>query len=364
MPEAEVGSAFLPAHVESARVRPLGILRIALYSSKRDRCGIATYTSHLEDALASFGHDVQHWGSQAPHDAALDTISRWKPDVFHVQHEPSIMPPEGVLIQKCLELREAGTKVVVTLHTETEQTLQLARKLIGLDGVVILHRPTSAMKDAVVIAMPCTVLGIRQDHYELRRKFNLPADAFVISTVGFMIPWKDHPRIVEAMIPWLTKRPDIHIQIIASEHFSPDLKVYAQVCRTHLASIASGLGGRIHHVDDYPSDLEIVERLAASDLGYVWCPVDTGSSSAAAAQFTTARCPLVATDSTHYAWLGTGIVRSLKDVKAFTELIEKTAEDPQLLCQLKSNQWDMYRNRNYIETARKHLALYEKKVDA
>jgi len=39
--------------------------------------------------------------------------------------------------------------------------------------------------------------------------------------------------------------------------------------------------------------------------------------------------------------------------------IEKTAEDAELLGQLKANQWDMYRTRNYIETARKHLVLYE-----
>lgn len=342
-----------------ASVRPV---RIALYSSKRDRCGIATYTTHLEDAMASFGHDVKHWGSQVPYDDALDAIVRWKPDVFHVQHEPSIMPPENILVHRCDALREAGTKVVVTLHTESDQSIRLARRLVGPDGKFVLHRPTQAAPDAVVVPMPCTVLGILPDHYALRRKFNLPEDAFVLSTVGFMIPWKDHPKILEALLPWLRSRPEVVVQVIASEHFNQDLKGYAQTCRSHIAVLGEALGGnRIRHIDDYPSDRELVERLAASDLGYVWCPFDTGSSSAAAAQFTTARCPLVATDSSHYAYLGDGIVRGPKgDMSSFVELIADVSKNAEILSKLCWAQWEEYRTRNYLETARKHLEIYGK----
>mgnify|MGYP001563448762 FL=1 len=117
--------------------------------------------------------------------------------------------------------------------------------------------------------------------------------------------------------------------------------------------------GRIQHVANYPSDAELVERLAASDLGYVWCPFDTGSSSAAAAQFITARCPLVATDSTHYAHLGAGVMRgSKKSMEGFVDLIMDVARGAETLEKLRAAQWDEYRKRNYIETARKHLALY------
>lgn len=182
----------------------------------------------------------------------------------------------------------------------------------------------------------------------------------MLSTVGFMIPWKDHPRMVEAMLPWIESQPSLHLQIIASEHFNESMKGYAADCRAKISRIAARFkGSKIHHIDGYPSDRELVDRLAASDLGYVWCPFDTGSSSAAAAQFTTARCPLVATDSSHYAFLGTGIVRGSKlDLDAFVKLVQKTAGDRALLLELRENQRRMYRDRNYIATAVKHLEIY------
>ena len=350
----------IPPLKVAAVPKPKGVMKIGLYSSKRDQCGISTYTSHLEATFIALGHDVRYFGSQPPYEKTFDEIRSWKPDIFHFQHETSIMPPEDGMKKYADLLRAGGSKVLITLHTENPETIRVGRKVVMRDRDVILHRPSPEIKDATVIPMPCTTWNVRPDRTALRKKFGIPEDAFVLSTVGFLIPWKDHPKIVEAMIPWISRRPELYIQIIASDHFSPDLKTYADVCRKQLLMIAKGFSGeRICHVGNYPSDLELVERLAASDLGYVWCPFDTGSSSAAAAQFTTARCPLVATDSTHYAFLGTGIVRCQKDLKAFVETIEKTAEDAELLGQLKANQWDMYRTRNYIETARKHLALYE-----
>jgi hypothetical protein len=252
-----------------------------------------------------------------------------------------------------------GIKVMVTLHTENDGTLRLAKaSTLAIPKRVILHRPTPSATDAVVIPMPCTTLGVAGSREELRKKFGFPKDAFIISTVGFMIPWKDHPKIVETLAPWISEHEKIHLQVIASEHFNPVFSGYAQGCREQISRFAAKIP-RILHIDGYPDDRELVERLVASDLGYVWCPFDTGSSSAAAAQFTTARCPLVATDSSHYAFLGSGIVRSPKgDLDAFVKSIKSTSINADLLKKLRENQWTMYLERNYLETARKHLDLY------
>lgn len=363
LPEVEKKPAPAVTYVIPAPPKSQGTMKIALYSSKRERCGISTYTSHLEDALLTLGHDVRHWGSQPPYDATFNEIRSWKPDVFHIQHETSIMPPGGVLEKYASLMVREGTKVMVTLHTETDATIQVAREATMFSPKsIILHRPTPSATDAVVIPMPCTRVGIMEGRGALRKKFGIPEGAFVLSTVGFMIPWKDHPRIVELLLPWIEGRPEIHLQVIASEHFNESMRGYAKDCRDRIARISSRLKpARIHHVDGYPSDFELIERLAASDLGYVWCPFDTGSSSAAAAQFTTARCPLVASDSSHYAFLGTGIVRGpMKDIESFVKLIQKVSEDRELLEILRKNQWAMYRERNYIATALKHLELYRR----
>ena len=339
-----------------------GILKIALYSSKRERCGISTYTSQLQEALAVLGHDVRYFGSMSAYDRTLNEVMDWNPNVFHVQHEVSIMPPRNILEKYTALMRREFMRVAVTLHTESLDTISLAAQIASNPKQIIMHRPSPDAIDVSVVPMPCTPIGPLPDKMEMRRKYGLPEDAFVISTVGFAIPWKEHPKIIEMMLPWLKERRNVHIQVIASEHFSEDVRSYASVCRVQIAQQGQKLDGekRIHHVDGYPSDRELVERLVASDLGYVWCPFDTGSSSAAAAQFTTARCPLVATDSSHYAFLGTGIVRGPKgNMNAFVELIQKTADNAGLLEKLKSNQWTMYKERNYIETARKHLEIYK-----
>ena len=352
--------ALVSADVTVPQVKVEGVLKIALYSSNRDRCGISTYTQHLGEALAALGHDVRHWGGQPTHRAALNEILAWGPDIFHAQHETSIMPSEEVLCQQAGDVRKAGGRAFITLHTESDENLKIGRRVAELGaGRVVVHRPISKASDVVVVPMPCTSIGILPSKNSLRQKFGLPSGAFILSTVGFMIPWKDHPRLAELLIPWLKRRPDLFIQIIAAEHFNKEVAAYAQSCRAALAKLSSQVEGRILHVDGYPSDLELVERLIASNLGYVWCPFDTGSSSAAAAQFITARCPLVATDSSHYAYLGTGISRGpKKSMEAFIDLVMGVAGDYSVLEKLRAAQWNEYRTRNYIETARRHLALY------
>jgi glycosyltransferase involved in cell wall biosynthesis len=356
---AEYKAALPPPSDATGRTQ--GVLKIALYSSKRERCGISTYTAKLEEAFATLGHDVRYFGSQPPHSEAFEEILAWKPDVFHAQHETSIMPPESVLEKYAGLMAKDGVRVMVTLHTVDERTLQVAGAMtMDVPGRVITHRPAPGIPAGSIIPMPCTTLGVVPDKAGMRRKYGFPEDAFVVSTVGFMIPWKEHDKIAGALVPWLKENPRVHLQIIASAHFNESMKGYADICRKALASVSSRFTqNRIHHIDGYPSDQELVERLVASDLGYVWCPFDTGSSSAAAAQFTAARCPLVATDSTHYAHLGDGIVRSSKvSMEAFVGLIEMVADDPELLETLKQAQWRLYQERNYIAVAQKHLALY------
>lgn len=344
----------------SSILRTAGVLKIALYSSKRERCGISTYTDQLADSLSLLGHDVRYYGSQAPYEATFDEMLSWGPDVLHVQHETSIMPPDHVLEKHLNLISRGGSKIFFTMHTEASEAVQLAKRVLNGRKSVVMHRPSETVKDAVVIPMPCTNIGTVDDKAGLRRKFDFPDAAFVISTVGFMIPWKDHPKIAESLVPWMLENPQIHLQIIASEHFNESLRGYAAECRQRLDRVAARFPeGRVRHIDGYPSDRELIERLMASDLGYVWCPFETASSSAAAAQFISAKCPLVASGSTHYDLLGPGVVRSLKaDLPDFVKAIRATAAGGELLASLRSSQWSTYRERNYLMTAVKHLELY------
>jgi glycosyltransferase involved in cell wall biosynthesis len=351
-----------PSYALTEAVRSSDVLRIALYSAKRDRCGISTYTEHLSEALALLGHDVRYFNCLPPYERTLEEILKWKPDVVHVQHETSIVPPDEILENYLGRIKAQGARIVFTLHTATKAAALLATRIGAPHKSVVTHRPSSDAKGSVVIPMPCTNFGVTLGRSELREIFSFPQDAFVVSTVGFMIPWKSHAEIAEALATWLERDPKVHLQIIASEHFNESLRGHAEECRVRLERLAVKFGkSRVRHIVGYPSDKELIQRLSMSDLGYVWCPFDTDSSSAAAAQFVTAKCPLVASNSTHYDSMGDGVLRAEKtDVNGFAKLIEKTACDRELMAKLKAGQWATYKNRNYIMTAMRHIELYEK----
>lgn len=334
-------------------------MRIALYSSKRERCGISTYTAQLEKAFIALGHEVQYFSSFDPYVEVFARIIAWKPDVIHVQHEMSIMPQDSELHGYLSQVKTTcGTRIAVTFHTDSEAAINSWYQSFPKGTLVILHRPSKGMRDAKIVPMPCTMLDPLPDRFQMREKYHFPKDAFIISTVGFMIPWKQHPELIGMIAPWIMRKPAM-LQVIASAHFNPTLKAYADVCQKQISDVAGRMEGRLHHIVNYPSDEEVVERLAASDLGYVWCPFDTGSSSAAGAQFTTARCPLVASDSSHYSNLGKGLVYAPKnDMTAFVEMVIKVSSNPEFLWHLKTAQEATYQERNYLQTAKIHLMYY------
>lgn len=357
-----IRSAAAPPADLAAAVRSSKVLKIALYSAKRARCGISTYTEHLTESLALLGHEARYFNCLPPYEETLEEILAWNPDVVHVQHETSIVPPAEILEKYLGKIKARGARVVFTLHTATRAAAELAARIGAPYKAVVTHRSSDEANGSVVIPMPCTNVGIGPSRDELRKFFSFPKDAFIVSSVGFMIPWKSHAEIAESLSAWLAEDPAVHLQIIASEHFNESMRGHAQECRSRLERLAARFGeDRVRHVSEYPSDMELIDRLSLSDLGYVWCPFDTTSSSAAAAQFVTAKCPLVASVSTHYDSMGDGVLRAEKtDVNGFARFIRKTAGNRPLLEKLKAEQRATYKDRNYIMTAMKHVELYEK----
>lgn len=332
-------------------------MKVALYSSKRPRCGIATYSSYLEKALRKMGADVRHWGSFGDPDQTFSEIRAWNPEVFHIQHERAIMPPDAVLGKFTNERAGQRRKNVITLHTETEQSVEFTRRN-GIHAVVI-HRLPKLLQDAHVLPMPCPPQEGEVQHNGLRQRHGFPIDAFIVSTVGFMLPWKMTVEVVSHLLPWLALRSHVYLQIIAAQHFAPDAVDYMRKCSKTLATLSTEVGGRIRHVSHYPSDQEVLERLLLSDLGYVYCPFDTGSASAAASLFVSARCPLVTSDSTHYEHLMCHAIRVPKDdLGRFAKTVVATAKDPDLLLRLRESNEFLYAEANYMECAKKHMEIY------
>jgi len=335
-------------------------LRIALLSSKSLRCGIAAYTLGLEKGLGLCGAVVGHWGSLEP--SVFAKIREWRPDVLHVQYERAIMPHDDGLDAGVREVRKSSKTCVVTLHSETSNSVSMAKR-IGFDAV-LLHRPPSMLDDAVVVSMPCPFYEPEIGKQRLRDKYGLSRDAFVVSTLGFLLPWKMTSEVAEALIPLLRRRPNTVLQVIAGRHFDPSAEAYANGCCRELSRLSASVGGRILHISNYPPDGEVLDRLALSDLGYVFCPFDTSSCSAASSMFVSAGCPLVASDSTHYDHMPPCVVRASKECHLFAEEVIRVSEDLNLLSQMRKGLALEYSETNFVEFARVHLGLYCSLVSA
>lgn len=347
------GSAHFRAEFESAPARARG-MKIALISSRSSRCGIATYTSYLESALAAWGAVVRHWASRER--GVFDDIRSWGADVLHVQYEQAIMPDDATLAAGVQKVRNGGAVCLATLHSETAKSAMTAMRS-GFERV-LLHRPPRIAGRACVLTMPCPVYGA-VDRAALRRQYGFETGAFVISTVGFLLPWKMTAEIAGELLPFLRNMPRATLQIIASHHFNPEARSYAENCSNELRRLSESVGGRIAHVAGYPSDAEVLDRLALSDLGYTYCPFDTQSSSAAASLFISARCPLIASDSTHYEHLPPSVERVPKgSAPVFASGVTRAAQDPGRLVEMRKALDQEYSEVNYLEFARIHLGIY------
>lgn len=112
-------------------------LRIALICNWGDRCGIATYTNFLVNALRPkvkeiriFAEDVQHESDDAADNAlrcwkrgesmipAIQKVLEWKPDLVFIQHEFGIFP-KATHFLKMLEML-SDTPYALTMHSVYE----------------------------------------------------------------------------------------------------------------------------------------------------------------------------------------------------------------------------------------------------
>ena len=126
-------------------------MRIAFYSSKRERCGISTYTDHLAGALTQLGHQVKYFSSAPPYDQTIEEIVAWHPEIFHVQHEAAIMPPNNFLKAYCDTIRSAGAQVFCTIHGEVENNVYAAQGCVKDNRHIIMHRPPTLIGGVTVI---------------------------------------------------------------------------------------------------------------------------------------------------------------------------------------------------------------------
>lgn len=346
----------------AAPVRHLALIGNALPR----KCGIATFTSHVADALRDrfptmkLDHYAMDDGSGVEYPPAIRTVAaddsasyrdaaadieRSGAEAAWLQHEYGIFGgPAGSHI---LELVSAlHVPLIVTLHTVLEspseaqevvmkRLLARAEKVIVMAsrGAEILQRRYGVPADHIQVIPHGVPDRPLRDSSQLKGRFGWQQRE-VLMTFGLLAPDKGIRHMIEAMPAIVAAHPDALYAIVGATH--PNLvRSQGEALRASLIDRALELGveRNIQFIDSFVEQEELLDMLQASDV-YVtpylnMAQVTSGTLSYAVA----VGKPVVATPYIHAQEIladGHGIIVPPGDPSALADGVIKLLDDERL----------------------------------
>lgn len=266
-------------------------------NSPHERCGVGVYGRALDKSLSRLVASLRPVSLDR-----LEALTPIKPgDVAIIHFEPGLLPP--AFASQLTNLRRLGLKTIFSAHHFGGQYLT---PLAALYDVVAAHRaPTEHIPGRVeVVPLGCPVFEAGGASWEeSRRRLNVPADATLITTIGFLTRWKKLPETMAALLRRLP--PNVYVQLQTPWPFNT---VGAAEEEALLRQTING-NPHVRWNTAFIDETELLERVACSDFGFLFHGQHTGSVSAATKSFVSARCPVVLTDSNHDADMTQGVWR-------------------------------------------------------
>jgi len=293
------GAGAKRAHAPDHRATFRRIALIGNYLPRR--CGIATFTTHVHEALrgrypgiATDVYAVNDRGKAydyppavvasieqdeaASYEAAGATIVRRGTDLIWVQHEFGIFGgPAGDDLMTILD--QTTLPVIVTLHTvlaepNAEQREVMQKLLRRASLVVVMAKRAEAILRATfgdrVGAVAIVPHGIPDRAYEdpaLARRCQGWEDRPTIMTFGLLSPDKGIETMIRALPAIVRACPDAIYRVVGATH--PHLLAHeGEAHREALQSLARSLGVADHLRWDnrFLREVELLDQLAAADL--------------------------------------------------------------------------------------------------
>lgn len=327
-------------------------MNVTVCHSHQERCGIREYGSQLDRSLGDLGVQV-HPCSYA---FLGEVVAQMKPgSIFLTHFEPGLVTP-WYLNQYLKAARDRGAKTVMCCHWYEYEFMQ---QYVDLTDQFVIHREYPARHmQSTVIPLGCPVYDPPPDRSALRSRFDLPANATVLTTVGFLTRWKLMPEIAHAVLGAVAQYPDVHVRVHTPWPYDDtDAKREEDRVREVLRPHA----GRASLSTEFLSEGDLLDLVRASDLGFVYHGFDTWSVSAATKQFVSARRPLVVTGSSHASDLTGGIVRTHTfDPVHFAQSVASVVANRTWTAYLQKEMEQEYERLNMTAVAKRYIDLFEK----
>jgi glycosyltransferase involved in cell wall biosynthesis len=338
---------------------------IAHVATRVQNCGIAAYTRSLQASMEVATVDVP-----APDIRSIVSIDDI-PDtaIVHWQHEPAISPPASALNGILRDLKLRNQTVMVTYH--------------NVDPGLIAHHLNSNVVDAAIVHWPVPnlpkdkrlhVLGgmgcptfhpPRSDmRADIRAEFGFDEHDIIVSTFGFASVGRGHSEVLLEMATFLQQSPIVKFLLIVPQNFL-NQQGYDMV-RDQIVAVATayGIADQVHLIDQYMPDSTVLRALWMSDVGYLYLPIHTASSSSAVRFFISARLPTVVTPSTHFADVRFGVVRTETFMLAeFCQAIGSLIQDPARRERLRKEHDITYESSRWPVFGEKMMAIYKSAME-
>jgi len=334
-------------------------------------CGIATYSANLIEQLEKLGIQVEIFSETTNFTSLVKLAKDTTADIVHIQHEFGMALPTEAMLSLMGKFRSRGIPVVITPHTEDGVFNVL---LDGVADAVILHNDSKSMTTKNTFSKFCKIphgipeVSFEHDKAYYRRKYDIPENAFVIGTCGFMSPQRGTfiEELVANLVGFMKGHSDVFIHLATSSHRSDSDRRFASTLRASIAGIAQehGFGDHLYIHSEFMDTDEFRERLYTMDLGFAYSSPKMVSNSGAAADLVSCKVPVITNDAPHFSHIKpyittcddiAGIAREIecfyncKDSEGFKELSNKT----QLAIQ----------DLGYSKVASRHINVYKEVLE-
>jgi glycosyltransferase involved in cell wall biosynthesis len=326
---------------------------VVVCHSPHARCGIREYGRQLDEALSK---SVKIVASTFERPTEI-VDSAEQGSIVLVHYEPTFAGHGFVETLRAIKAKKA--RVALCCHLFSPQVIAWADH--GLVDALVTHRDygRSARGPHIVqIPLACPVYTPSIGRAELRARFGFASDAIVLTTLGFLAQWKRLPDLLKSLLSAAASDQNFIFQIQTPWPFANREMAAAEEVRVRDV-LSRHAGDRVRFSTEFIPERDLLDRVHASDLGFVFHGQHTLSVSAATKQFVSARCPLVITDSTHSSDVNGGIVRvSGFDPSRFASEVIHVARDAAMRERLGIEMAGEYARLNMDTVAAQYLELF------
>jgi len=335
-------------------------LNLGMMTTWKVRCGIATYSENLVNALAEQGVNVyvvrvSRFGMKTPEllkndvdkipkdgDAPTDKI-----DVIHVQHEYGIY--QGLEPNLYLALKSLHKPIVTTMHstgvrTEIDDAIARSSDRVIVHNKYCLNRfgyPATVIPHGALSSKP-----LRSD--EAKKTWGIDARTPIVGYCGFISSYKGIEQLVEAMV----KVPNVALLIAGGWHVEQETEYI-----THLKNMSfQALPNRCQWLGFVP-DEKLAAVYGAMDI-VVYPSRFATESGALIMALSHGKAVLASAIAPFKEKEKAGALMTFKDIKDLTRKIKRLLQDEKLRRSLEEEAKKYVNSVSWTVVAEKHIQLY------